>query len=1169
MKTAVCSCVVALAISAACLASEPLSKALEQGLIEEEVNRDLNAALRAYESAVAGFDEQRKGAAAALYRLAECYRKLGRTNDAVVQYRRVLAEFADQTALAGLSRTNLARLVPQAAGAAVPRRLTPAAQRQLDLLEQELELVQRQLESERVRVEQGVTPQSALLALQREVLALQRQMAEVETRMGPDLLDVSLPEAEQGTGGADATAGASAALPTIDVAELASLQEELKMVDQELVALQKRLENGKAETSEVRRVQRERLTLERKLPDNAAPERQMGLIQSEIALVDEELVEIQKRIAVGVAPPLAVNPVRRELLSLQRELRAAQRQASAPTPSASDLEASDLPPAEALEIARLREVLKNSPDLLDAPGRPEAPGKGGLTPLESAAGQGQLAVARFLLDHEADVNGLGGDKWTPLLHAASSGHKTMTELLLARGADANGRAGVAFTPLHCAVAGGHRAVLQALLAAKPDLEATAEFHPTTRAQLGVPTDVDPGFTALHTAVKKGSLPLVQALLDAGADVNRPQAHGSAPTPLYLACKEGSPQLVEALLDAKADVNASSGDSGTALGQAVGYHRTDLIELLLERGADVNAAGKSGYAPVHTASLSRSPELLAALLKAKPELNRYTSEGHGPLHLALGVRKAEEANPSMVASLLEAGADVNLPILGERKVAYPLHLAVRGEPTETAIELIELILARKPKIEVLDEESMTPLQRAVLAEEPRLVEPLLAAGADPNAACARDAGNRPLHWAARGGWVAMVEKLLEYRADPNALNASGQTPVSLIVGESGSFSSRLAQRTNPDTAFRLRKVMDLLRAAGADETFHLRDTISVRRPNGPLTVLFRRDGSDVNRFTLFEAIAVLYRPSSDGPRQFLMPQLPTLPLPTQPQPMQPVPVQPLAPPPFGVWSSLAREDWSFPDFARATISRRSERDIQSIAVDLADLLAKGEDQPLFWGDTLEIPEADHPVNATWPGLSEQERQALTRRLSKTVAVSVKGETKRLTLSLAWGPAGAHAQSSGRQLPIFEPSFDAFWLKGAVDASRLVRTSSDLTRVKVSRTDPETGEVKDMMFDLDQGASSDASTAPLWLRDGDRIEIPENALTKAIEDGLGHGCAAGVDVELLKDAALMIVDGMKAEREFDRDFLFDQALDHESQDFGFASRKPVRVGWLVLLGTAPAE
>lgn len=1084
MKTALCSRVVALAISAACLASEPLSKALEQGLIEEEVNRDLNAALRAYESAVSGFDEQRKGAAAALYRLAECYRKLGRTNDAVVQYRRVLAEFADQTALAGLSRTNLARLVPQAAGAEVPRRLTPAA------------------------------------------------------------------------------------LPTIDSAELASLQEELKMVDQELVALQKRLENGKAETSEVRRVQRDRLTLERKLPDNAAPERQMALIQSEIALVDEELVEIQKRIAVGVAPPLAVNPVRRELLSLQRELRAAQRRAAAGTLSASDPEASDLPPAEALEIARLSQVLKNSPDLLNAPG------KGGLTPLESAAGQGQLAVARFLLDHGADVNGLGGDKWTPLLHAASSGHKTMTELLLARGADANGGAGVAFTPLHCAVAGGHRAVLQALLAAKPDLEATAEFHPTSRAQLGVPDDIEPGFTALHIAVKKGSLPLVQALLEAAADVNRPRANGSASTPLYLACKEGSPRLVEALLDAKADVNASSGDSGTALGQAVGYHRTDLIELLLERGADVNAAGKSGYAPVHTASLSRSPELLAALLKAKPELNRYTSEGHAPLHLALGVRKAEEANPSMVASLLEAGADANLPTLGERNVAYPLHLAVRGEPTETVIELIELILARKPKLEVLDMESMTPLQRAVLTEEPRLVEPLLAAGANPNAACARDAGNRPLHWAARGGWVAMVEKLLEYRADPNALNASGQTPVSLIVGESGSFSSRLAQATNPDTAFRLRKVMDLLRAAGADETFHLRDTISVRRPNGPLTVLFRRDGSDVNRFTLFEAIAVLYRPSSGGPQPVLMQPvpaqaLPTRPIRTQPFPAPPLAVQPLALPPPGVWSSLEREDWSFPDFARTTISRRSERDIRSIAVDLADLLAKGEDQPLSWGDTLEIPEADHPVNATWPGLSEQERQALTRRLSKTVAVSVKGETKSLALSLAWGAAGAYAQFPGRKLPIFEPSFDAFWLKGAVDASRLVRTSSDLTRVKVSRTDPETGEVKDMVFNLEQGASSGASTAPLWLRDGDRIEIPENALTKAIQDGLGHGCAAGVDVELLKDAALMIVDGMKAEREFDRDFLFDQALDHESQDFRFASRKPVRVGWPVLLGTAPAE
>ncbi|MHB9005340.1 MAG: hypothetical protein ACYDC1_00235, partial [Limisphaerales bacterium] len=66
-------------------AADPLTEALQKGLIEEEVNRDLQAAVRAYEAAVQQADTQRQAAATAVFRLAESYCKLGRTNDAVAQ----------------------------------------------------------------------------------------------------------------------------------------------------------------------------------------------------------------------------------------------------------------------------------------------------------------------------------------------------------------------------------------------------------------------------------------------------------------------------------------------------------------------------------------------------------------------------------------------------------------------------------------------------------------------------------------------------------------------------------------------------------------------------------------------------------------------------------------------------------------------------------------------------------------------------------------------------------------------------------------------------------------------------------------------------------------------------------------------------------------------------
>ncbi len=84
-----------------------LSAALRQGLFEEEANRNLDAAISNYQSLTAQFDQDRQIAATAVFRLGECYRKLGQTNEAVIQYERIVREFGDQQTLATLSRQNL------------------------------------------------------------------------------------------------------------------------------------------------------------------------------------------------------------------------------------------------------------------------------------------------------------------------------------------------------------------------------------------------------------------------------------------------------------------------------------------------------------------------------------------------------------------------------------------------------------------------------------------------------------------------------------------------------------------------------------------------------------------------------------------------------------------------------------------------------------------------------------------------------------------------------------------------------------------------------------------------------------------------------------------------------------------------------------------------------
>ena len=56
-----------------------LSAALRQGLFEEEANRNLDAAISNYQALAAQFDRDRQIAATAIFRLGECYRKLGQT----------------------------------------------------------------------------------------------------------------------------------------------------------------------------------------------------------------------------------------------------------------------------------------------------------------------------------------------------------------------------------------------------------------------------------------------------------------------------------------------------------------------------------------------------------------------------------------------------------------------------------------------------------------------------------------------------------------------------------------------------------------------------------------------------------------------------------------------------------------------------------------------------------------------------------------------------------------------------------------------------------------------------------------------------------------------------------------------------------------------------------
>jgi ankyrin repeat protein len=1014
-------CFLCLPCFAPAFGADPLLESLQEGLLQEEVHRNLPAALQAYESAVAHADAQRQAAATALFRLAETFRKLGRTNEATLRYQRLLQDFADQTNIAVLARQNLNQHGAGRSPATPP--LTPAAQRQRELLQQELALVEAALQS-------GVVAQSpeGVLGLQRDRLALQRQILELESRVRTDLLDVVLPprsepepagvaslreeiklletqlaetearsadrrsttevdevrrellrlerqlpenadvarqralleqelalvhrqvshlallaeagripKADQvqaqrallalqrelaslnqpstdarqpggasldattlnaadearrlaaqlarleqlnddpetqaralqsffpderlermlwhleklrafaafartnqdvlkldgllpispdGTGGGkvqvelnpgqpspylddtlaeqlgfitqlaqhilktqqarlfvlqgaaepaasvQAMATTTSLPPAVDPADAASLREELALVEQELLVARKKLENGKAEEVEVRRVERELLRLQRKLPENAARDRQIALLEEELKLTERGLTEVRRKIEVGAAAPLDEIPLRRELLATQRELAAVKRQPATPPVGAGPATTWPATPEEAAELQRIRAIMRDSPDLVNARNTPDT-NRG--TPLHKAAALGYFAVAEFLLANGADVNAPDGQRRTPLHLAAEAGHRRLCELLLARGADVRVADETRYTPLHLAVIQGYTSLVETLLAAGAEVNTQGYVPPLNRQPH--PTSSDwPKMetTPLHSAAEKGFPALVELLDQHGADLHARDRGGR--TPLIRAVLADQPTCVNTLAKCSADLNLTDGAGCTALGHAlrqqnlglaqllldlgadpetrirgdgdsqegewtvlfepVGRGRVEPTRLLLGRGANVNARAATGISPVHFAALANAPDTLALLLEGRAEVNVRDAGGNTPLHYAL-----EGASLPIVEKLLEAGADPQAPGWngGQESNWPPLLSAIRTDPRRSPAALLDTLLRHGADANARLTNGWTALHRAVQFNRPDLAALLVTNQADVNARGSRPQG----------------------------------------------------------------------------------------------------------------------------------------------------------------------------------------------------------------------------------------------------------------------------------------------------------------------------------------------------------------------------------------------------------------------------------------------
>jgi len=315
--------------------------------------------------------------------------------------------------------------------------------------------------------------------------------------------------------------------------------------------------------------------------------------------------------------------------------------------------------------------------------------KKGMTPLILAAKRGDLASAKILIDHGADVNARRSEGWQTALMLTGGyrdDYKAIVNALLDKGADIDTRD-----------SGGRTALIQTCYTSSSIPLENAAFLLERGADIDA-QDIQ-GMTALMVATDRRNDAIVEMLLEHGADVALRDSEGY--TALWTAKKKDGGEIVISLLEEAAkkaghdekemlskkkkfiwlddmDDAGNKRRMARAFFEAVEDSKLEDLEDLLEQGADINAMQR-GKTALMIAATDNSDKLVTALLEGGAKVDIQDKEGKTALILA-----AYYGHGDIAKLLLEKGADFSLK---DKEGRTAMDIA-REEYEEDVMEVLE-------------------------------------------------------------------------------------------------------------------------------------------------------------------------------------------------------------------------------------------------------------------------------------------------------------------------------------------------------------------------------------------------------------------------------------------------------------------------------------------------